>query len=169
MAALHGRYTPSAKDLASRDVVSRDDHGFARAAASDRRRITSPRSSIRDPAAAGISESARFLRRRPDARAIRRSSRPPHYNMGGIDQLSWRGADQKNGNDDVVVPGLMALGEAACVSVQGRSARLQLADRPGDVRPRGRPALRRADAPVRTSPSCRRVRRSAARAARQVP
>jgi succinate dehydrogenase / fumarate reductase flavoprotein subunit len=43
-----------------------------------------------------------------------------HYNMGGI-ATSYRGEalTKKNGNDDSVVPGLMALGEAACVSVHG--------------------------------------------------
>src|SRR5207237_4485477 len=43
-----------------------------------------------------------------------------HYNMGGI-ATNHHGEvlTKKNGNDDYVVPGLMALGEAACVSVHG--------------------------------------------------
>jgi succinate dehydrogenase / fumarate reductase flavoprotein subunit len=43
-----------------------------------------------------------------------------HYNMGGI-ATNYHGEalTKKNGNDDFVVPGLMALGEAACVSVHG--------------------------------------------------
>jgi succinate dehydrogenase / fumarate reductase flavoprotein subunit len=43
-----------------------------------------------------------------------------HYNMGGI-PTNYHGEalTKKNGQDDAVVPGLMALGEAACVSVHG--------------------------------------------------
>src|SRR5205807_2626074 len=43
-----------------------------------------------------------------------------HYNMGGI-ATNYHGEalTKKNGNDDFVVPGLMSLGEAACVSVHG--------------------------------------------------
>src|SRR5205807_3197260 len=43
-----------------------------------------------------------------------------HYNMGGI-PTNYHGEalTKKNGKDDTVVPGLMALGEAACVSVHG--------------------------------------------------
>src|SRR5207248_5575441 len=43
-----------------------------------------------------------------------------HYNMGGI-PTNYHGETltKKNGNDDFAVPGLMALGEGACVSVHG--------------------------------------------------
>jgi succinate dehydrogenase / fumarate reductase flavoprotein subunit len=43
-----------------------------------------------------------------------------HYNMGGI-PTNFHGEvlTLKNGNPDHVVPGLMAIGEAACVSVHG--------------------------------------------------
>src|SRR5690606_4314369 len=43
-----------------------------------------------------------------------------HYNMGGI-PANYRGAvvTLKDGNPESVVPGLMAIGEAACVSVHG--------------------------------------------------
>ena len=43
-----------------------------------------------------------------------------HYNMGGI-ATNYHGEalTKKNGNPDTVIPGLMALGEAACVSVHG--------------------------------------------------
>jgi succinate dehydrogenase / fumarate reductase, flavoprotein subunit len=43
-----------------------------------------------------------------------------HYNMGGI-ATNYHGEAvvKKNGNDDSIVPGLMALGEAGCVSVHG--------------------------------------------------
>jgi succinate dehydrogenase / fumarate reductase flavoprotein subunit len=43
-----------------------------------------------------------------------------HYNMGGIPtNFHGEALTNKNGNADTVVPGLMALGEAACVSVHG--------------------------------------------------
>ena len=69
------------------------------------------------------------------------------------DELAWRGATKKNGDPDRVVPGLMALGEAACVSVHGanrlgsnslidlvvfgRAAALRCAEKliPGDKQP----------------------------------
>jgi succinate dehydrogenase / fumarate reductase flavoprotein subunit len=77
-----------------------------------------------------------------------------HYNMGGI-ATNYRGEalTKKNGNDDSIVPGLMSLGEAACVSVHGanrlgsnslidlvvfgRAAALRCAEilRPGDSHP----------------------------------
>ena len=43
-----------------------------------------------------------------------------HYNMGGI-PTNYHGEvlTKAGGNDDQVVPGLMAVGEAACVSVHG--------------------------------------------------
>src|SRR6201999_3224685 len=43
-----------------------------------------------------------------------------HYNMGGI-ATNYHGEalTKKNGDDNHVIPGLMALGEAACVSVHG--------------------------------------------------
>ena len=43
-----------------------------------------------------------------------------HYNMGGIPtNFHGEALTKKNGNADTVIPGLMALGEAACVSVHG--------------------------------------------------
>ena len=43
-----------------------------------------------------------------------------HYNMGGIPALyTGEVVTLKDGNPDSVVPGLMAVGEAACVSVHG--------------------------------------------------
>src|SRR5581483_2949765 len=43
-----------------------------------------------------------------------------HYNMGGIPTLhTGEAVTLKKGNPDTVVPGLMAVGEAACVSVHG--------------------------------------------------
>ncbi len=68
-----------------------------------------------------------------------------HYNMGGI-PTNYHGevVTLKDGNPDSVVPGLFAVGEAACVSVHGAN-RLgsNSADRSRGVRPRDRQAHRR--------------------------
>jgi succinate dehydrogenase / fumarate reductase flavoprotein subunit len=68
-----------------------------------------------------------------------------HYNMGGI-ATNWKGEalTKKNGDADTVVPGLMALGEAGCVSVHGanRLGSNSLID-PRGVRPRRGAASRR--------------------------
>ena len=122
------RYAPSAKDLASRDVVSRSmtieiregrgvgkekDHIFLHLDHLDPKVIHE-----RLP---GISESARIFAgvdvdARADPGAADRAlqhGRHPH-------QLSRRGADQEERRSPTaVIPGLMALGEAACVSVHG--------------------------------------------------
>jgi len=42
-----------------------------------------------------------------------------HYNMEAFLQFSRRSRHARNGGSDVLVPGLMAVGEAACVSVHG--------------------------------------------------
>jgi succinate dehydrogenase / fumarate reductase flavoprotein subunit len=63
-----------------------------------------------------------------------------HYNMGGIPtNFHCEVVTKAGANPDSVVPGLMAVGEAACVSVHGAN-RLgsNSPDRPGGVRPRRR-------------------------------
>ena len=67
-----------------------------------------------------------------------------HYNMGGI-PTNYHGevVTLKDGNPDAVVPGLFAVGEAACVIGPRRQPpRLEQPDRPRRVRPRRRPAAR---------------------------
>ncbi len=82
-----------------------------------------------------------------------------HYNMGGI-PTNYHGevVTLRDGDPDAVVPGLMAIGEAACVSVHGANRLgLQLPARPGGVRPGGgAPGKRTAHfqhAPARTAQS----------------
>src|SRR5246127_5091747 len=121
------RYAPSAKDLASRDVVSRamtieiregrgvgskKDHIFLHLDHLDPKVLAE-----RLP---GITETARIfcgcdLTREPGPIVP-----TVHYNMGGI-ATNYHGETliKKDGNPDHVVPGMMALGEAACVSVHG--------------------------------------------------
>jgi succinate dehydrogenase / fumarate reductase flavoprotein subunit len=121
------RYAPSAKDLASRDVVSRSmtieiregrgvgkekDHIFLHLDHLDPKVIHE-----RLP---GISESARIFAGVDVTREPVPVLPTVHYNMGGI-ACNYHGeALTKKGTDaETVIPGLMALGEAGCVSVHG--------------------------------------------------
>ena len=121
------RYAPSAKDLASRDVVSRSmtiEIREGRGVGKNKDHIYLHLDHL-DPAVLherlpGISESARIFA------GVDLTSEPipvlptVHYNMGGI-ATNYHGEvlTKKNGDPDTVVPGLMALGEAGCVSVHG--------------------------------------------------
>src|ERR1700744_5059079 len=121
------RYAPHAKDLASRDVVSRSmtmeiregrgvgklkDHIFLHLDHLDPK--------ILHERLPGISERARIFA------GVDLTKEPipvlptVHYNMGGI-PTNYHGEvlTKINGDPDAIVPGLMALGEAACVSVHG--------------------------------------------------
>jgi succinate dehydrogenase / fumarate reductase, flavoprotein subunit len=121
------RYAPSAKDLASRDIVSRSmtieiregrgvgknkDHIYLHIDHLDPEVIAE-----RLP---GISESARIFAGVDVTKEPIPVLPTVHYNMGGI-ATNYHGEvlTKKNGNPDSVVPGMMALGEAACVSVHG--------------------------------------------------
>jgi succinate dehydrogenase / fumarate reductase flavoprotein subunit len=121
------RYAPSAKDLASRDVVSRSmtieiregrgvgankDHIFLHLDHLDPNVVAE-----RLP---GISESARIFAGVDVTKQPVPVLPTVHYNMGGI-PTNYRAemVRPKAGDPDAVVPGLMAVGEAACVSVHG--------------------------------------------------
>jgi succinate dehydrogenase / fumarate reductase flavoprotein subunit len=161
------RYAPSAKDLASRDVVSRSmtieiregrgvgpnkDHIFLHLDHLDPKIIHE-----RLP---GISDSARIFANVDVTKEPIPVLPTVHYNMGGI-QTNFHSevVTLKDGNPDTVVPGLMAVGEAACVSVHGanrlgsnsltdlvvfgRSAGLRCAEiiKPGERQPDFKPAM----------------------------
>ncbi|MFL4982601.1 MAG: FAD-binding protein, partial [Xanthobacteraceae bacterium] len=121
------RYAPSAKDLASRDVVSRSmamEIREGRGVGKNKDHIYLHLDHL-DPAVLaerlpGISESARIFAGVDLTREPIPIVPTVHYNMGGI-ATNYHGEalTKKAGNDDYVVPGLMALGEAACVSVHG--------------------------------------------------
>jgi len=121
------RYAPSAKDLASRDVVSRamtieiregrgvgpnKDHIYLHLDHLDPK--------ILHERLPGISESARIFAGVDVTKEPIPVLPTVHYNMGGI-PTNYHGEvlTLKDGNPDTVVPGLMAIGEAACVSVHG--------------------------------------------------
>jgi len=121
------RYVPSAKDLASRDVVSRSmtmeiregrgvgpekDHIFLH--------LEHLGPEVINERLPGIAESAKIFA------GIDVNKEPipviptVHYNMGGI-PTNYHGqvVTLKEGNPDTLVDGLMAIGECACVSVHG--------------------------------------------------
>jgi succinate dehydrogenase / fumarate reductase flavoprotein subunit len=120
------RYAPSAKDLASRDVVSRSmtiEIREGRGVGGENDHIHLHLEHL-DPAVVeerlpGISETARIFA----GVDVNKEPIPViptcHYNMGGI-PTNYRGEvlNKSNGIESVV-PGLMAIGEAACVSVHG--------------------------------------------------
>src|SRR4051795_4928626 len=121
------RYAPSAKDLASRDVVSRamtieirEGRGCGKLKDHIHLHLDHLDPKVLAERLPGISESARIFAGVDLTREPVPIVPTVHYNMGGI-ATNYHGEalTKKNGSDDFVVPGLMALGEAACVSVHG--------------------------------------------------
>ena len=120
------RYAPSAKDLASRDVVSRamtmeilagrgvgpnKDHIYLHLNHLDPK--------ILHERLPGISETAKIFAGVDVTKQPIPVIPTVHYNMGGIPtNFKAEVLTVKNGKTEVV-PGLMAIGEAACVSVHG--------------------------------------------------
>jgi len=121
------RYAPSAKDLASRDVVSRSmtieiREGRGVGANGDHilLHLDHLDSAVIEERLPGISESARIFAGVDVTKEAVPVIPTVHYNMGGI-QTNYHGevVTLRGGDPDAIVPGLMALGEAACVSVHG--------------------------------------------------
>src|SRR3979411_2793078 len=121
------RYAPSAKDLASRDVVSRamtieirEGRGVGKKKDHIYLHLDHLDPKVLHERLPGISESARIFAGVDLTREPVPIVPTAHYNMGGI-ATNYHGEalTKTGGNDDHVVPGLMALGEAACVSVHG--------------------------------------------------
>jgi len=121
------RYAPNAKDLASRDVVSRaitmeiqegrgvgpnKDHAYLHIEHLDPE-ITKER-------LPGISETAKIFADVDVTKEPIPILPTVHYNMGGIPtNYNAEVVTLKDGDPDSIVPGLMPIGEAACVSVHG--------------------------------------------------
>jgi succinate dehydrogenase / fumarate reductase, flavoprotein subunit len=121
------RYAPSAKDLASRDVVSRsmtieirEGRGVGKLKDHIHLHLDHLDPKVLHERLPGISESARIFAGVDVTREPIPVVPTVHYNMGGI-PTNYHGevVTKKDGNPDTIVPGLMALGEAACVSVHG--------------------------------------------------
>ena len=121
------RYAPHAKDLASRDVVSRAmtiEIREGRGCGPQRDHILLHLEHL--DAGGAASKAAGDFGDRADLRRRRRDREPipvfprSHYNMGGIPTNHHGEVLRPTERDpDAVVPGLMAVGEAACVSVHG--------------------------------------------------
>jgi succinate dehydrogenase / fumarate reductase flavoprotein subunit len=121
------RYAPSAKDLASRDVVSRAmtiEIREGRGVGPKKDHIVLHLDHLDPKILAerlpGITESARIFAGVDLTREPVPIIPTVHYNMGGVaTNHHGEAMTKRGGNPDHVVPGLMALGEAACVSVHG--------------------------------------------------
>ena len=121
------RYAPNAKDLASRDVVSRsmtmeirDGLGVGEEADHIHLHLEHLGPEVLAERLPGISESARIFAGVDVTREPIPVLPTVHYNMGGI-QTNMHGevVTLRENDPESVVPGLMAIGEAACVSVHG--------------------------------------------------
>ena len=119
------RYAPNAKDLASRDVVSRSmemEINEGRGAGKNKDHINLHLDHIDkkviDERLPGISEAARTFANVDVSKEPIPVVPTVHYNMGGIPTNYKAEVLTLNGSEKTV-PGLMAIGEAACVSVHG--------------------------------------------------
>ncbi|MEO6967412.1 MAG: succinate dehydrogenase flavoprotein subunit [Rhodanobacteraceae bacterium] len=121
------RYAPSAKDLASRDVVSRaitmeirEGRGVGEHHDHVQLNLAHLGPDVIHERLPGITETARIFAGVDATRQPIPVLPTVHYNMGGVPTNYHGEVVQKRGDDpDVVVPGLFAIGEAACVSVHG--------------------------------------------------
>ncbi len=120
------RYAPSAKDLASRDVVSRSmtmEIREGRGVGPDKDHVflhlnhLSP--DVLERRLPGISETAKIFAGVDVTKEPVPVLPTVHYNMGGIPTNYQTEVLNIKGKDIEVVPGLMAIGEVACVSVHG--------------------------------------------------
>ena len=122
------RYAPTAKDLACRDVVSRaitmeirEGRGVGKKKDHMYLQLSHLPPEVLKERLPGISETAAIFAGVDVTKEPIPIIPTVHYNMGGI-PTKWNGEaltiDEETG-EDKVIPGLMACGEAACVSVHG--------------------------------------------------
>ncbi len=121
------RYAPSAKDLASRDVVSRsmalemrEGRGVGKNGDHIWLHLDHIDPKVLHERLPGITETGKIFAGVDLTRQPLPVTPTVHYNMGGI-PTNFHGevVHLKDGDADAVVPGLFAVGEAACVSVHG--------------------------------------------------
>ena len=121
------RYAPTAKDLAGRDVVCRamtieinEGRGCGPGKDYIELHLEHLGAAILHERLPGISETARIFAGVDVTRQPIPVLPTVHYNMGGVPtNLHGEVVTKRDGNPETVVPGLMAIGEAACVSVHG--------------------------------------------------
>jgi len=119
------KYAPTTKDLASRDVVSRsiaieinEGRGLGKNKDHVHLHIDHIDSKIIETRLPGISESVATFVNRDVTKEPIPVVPTVHYNMGGI-PTNYKAEVLTSNGSDKTVPGLMAIGEAACVSVHG--------------------------------------------------
>ncbi|HLW23126.1 MAG TPA: succinate dehydrogenase flavoprotein subunit [Steroidobacteraceae bacterium] len=120
------RYAPNAKDLASRDVVSRsmtieirEGRGVGKNKDHIDLHLEHLGPQVIHERLPGIAETARIFADVDVTKEPIPVLPTVHYNMGGIPcNVQGEVLDRRNGRDERV-PGLLAVGEAACVSVHG--------------------------------------------------
>ena len=119
------RYAPKAKDLASRDVVSRSmsiEINEGRGVGKDKDHVHLNLShldkEVIESRLPGITDAARLFANVDVTKDPIPVVPTVHYNMGGI-PTNYKGEVLTVNGSEKVVPGLMAIGEAACVSVHG--------------------------------------------------
>ncbi|HWX06202.1 MAG TPA: succinate dehydrogenase flavoprotein subunit [Bradyrhizobium sp.] len=121
------RYAPSAKDLAGRDVVCRamtieinEGRGCGPKKDYIELHLEHLGAEILHERLPGISETARIFAGVDVTREPIPVLPTVHYNMGGVPaNLHGEVVTLSDGDPEAIVPGLMAIGEAACVSVHG--------------------------------------------------
>lgn len=121
------RYAPTAKDLASRDVVSRcmtleirEGRGVGKSKDHIFLHLDHLDPAVIHERLPGIAESARIFAGVDVTREPIPVLPTVHYNMGGIPTNYWGEVLNPTADDpDAVTPGLMAVGEAGCASVHG--------------------------------------------------
>jgi succinate dehydrogenase / fumarate reductase flavoprotein subunit len=121
------RYAPNAKDLASRDVVSRsmtieirEGRGVGDNGDHIHLNLQHLGPEVINERLPGIAETAKIFAGVDVAKEPIPVLPTVHYNMGGI-PTNYHGevVTKRDGDADAVVPGLYSIGEAACVSVHG--------------------------------------------------
>lgn len=121
------RYAPNAKDLASRDVVSRSmtmeinaGRGVGSEADHIHLHLEHLGPDVIKERLPGITETAKIFAGVDSTREPIPVIPTVHYNMGGIPtNFKAEVVNKKRGDNDYVIPGLMAIGETGCVSVHG--------------------------------------------------
>jgi len=119
------KYAPKAKDLASRDVVSRsiaieinEGRGIGKNKDHVNLHLDHIDPKIIEKRLPGIAESAKTFCEVDVTKDPIPVVPTVHYNMGGI-PTNYKAEVLTSNGKDTTVPGLMAIGEAACVSVHG--------------------------------------------------
>ena len=119
------RYAPKAKDLASRDVVSRsmsieinEGRGVGKEKDHVHLNLSHLNKEVIESRLPGITDAARLFANVDVTKEPIPVVPTVHYNMGGI-PTNYKGEVLTVNGSEKTVPGLMAIGEAACVSVHG--------------------------------------------------